>query len=45
LTVVLNGTVVNEAVKVTPASGRISLQSHGSEIFFRKVELQPITAR
>ncbi len=42
ITVLLNGKLVNQAVNVTPTRGRISLQSHGAEIFFRKVELQQI---
>ena len=42
ISVFLNGTFVNEAVKVTPTRGRISFQSHGAEIFFRKVELQHV---
>lgn len=40
--VILNGTVVNEASQVRPASGRILLQCEGSEIFFRRVELRPV---
>jgi len=43
--VILNGKVVNEASNVKPSKGRISLQSHGAEIFFRKVELQKIAAK
>lgn len=45
ITIRLNGKVVNEAVDVTPTRGRISLQSHGAEIIFRKVELQPLAAK
>lgn len=40
ITVILNGTVVNQAVNVKPSRGRIGLHSHGAEIFFRRVELQ-----
>ena len=43
ITVVVNGTVVNEATGVTPSEGPILLQCEGSEIFFRKVELRPLT--
>lgn len=39
LTIYLNRVLVNEAVKVTPQSGRIQIQSEGAEIFFRKVDL------
>jgi hypothetical protein len=35
----VNGVVVNEALQVSPARGKILLQCEGSEIFFRKVEL------
>jgi hypothetical protein len=37
--VVVNGVVVNEASKVFPSRGRILLQCEGSEIFFRRVEI------
>lgn len=37
--ILLNGVVVNKALKVTPKEGRIQIQSEGAEIFFRKVEL------
>ncbi|MBU6398826.1 MAG: DUF1080 domain-containing protein [Verrucomicrobia bacterium] len=40
--VTVNGTVVNEAFHVFPRRGRILLQCEGSEIFFRRVELQPL---
>lgn len=43
--VILNGTVVNEIQAVSPAGGRILLQCEGSEIYFRKLELQPIQKR
>lgn len=42
ITVLLNGKLVNQAMNVSPMRGRISLQSHGAEIYFRKVELQQI---
>ena len=38
----LNGTVVNEVFDVFPSSGKILLQSEGSEIFFRRVEIEPL---
>ncbi len=43
ITVSVNGKRVNEAREVFPAAGRILLQCEGSEIFFRKIELHPIT--
>jgi hypothetical protein len=42
ITVVLNGTVVNEVTDIDPRGGRILLQCEGSEIFFRRVELHPL---
>jgi hypothetical protein len=38
----VNEVLVNEAYDVFPAAGHILLQCEGSEIFFRKVELQPL---
>jgi hypothetical protein len=40
--ILLNGTVVNEAFDLFPASGQILLQCEGSEIFFRRLELLPL---
>jgi hypothetical protein len=42
ITVVVNGTTVNECYDVFPSAGKILLQSEGFEIFFRKFELQPL---
>jgi len=42
ITVSINGTVVNQAVKVTPAAGRILLQNEGSEVFFRRLQIHPL---
>ena len=39
VTVIVNGTAVNEIFDANPASGRILLQNEGYEIFFRKFEL------
>jgi hypothetical protein len=44
LTIRLNGTVVNAASKLTPHKGKILIQSEGAEVFFRKIDLQPLTA-
>jgi hypothetical protein len=42
LTVRVNGTTVNQALHVFPASGKILLQSEGFELFVRKFELRPL---
>jgi len=44
ISVRVNGVLVNEAVDCTPKSGRILLQCEGSEIFFRRVELLPLSS-
>jgi hypothetical protein len=40
--VFVDGKLANAAWNVFPASGPILLQSEGSEIFFRKIELRPL---
>ena len=45
ITILLNGTRVNDAFDVWPSQGRILLQCEGSEIFFRKLEVRPLTER
>ena len=45
VTVLVNGTVVNEATDVRPSAGQILLQCEGSEIFFRRLELRPVRKR
>ena len=42
ITVKVNDVLVNEAFDVFPSAGHILLQCEGSEIFFRKIELQPL---
>ncbi|MCC6793723.1 MAG: DUF1080 domain-containing protein [Candidatus Hydrogenedentes bacterium] len=42
LKVELNGVIVNEAIDVKPAKGRIQIQSEGAEVFVRKVELKQL---
>jgi hypothetical protein len=42
ITVIINGTTVNECYDVFPSAGKILLQSEGFEIFFRNVELRPV---
>ncbi len=39
----LNGRFVNEASELQPHEGRVLLQCEGSEIFFRRLELLPLT--
>jgi Domain of Unknown Function (DUF1080) len=41
ITVVVNGTTVNECYDTFPAAGKILLQSEGFELFVRKFELRP----
>ncbi len=42
ITVIVNGTAVNECYDVWPSAGKILLESEGFEILFRKVELHPL---
>lgn len=42
ITVIVNGTVVNEAYKAFPSAGKILLESEGFEILFRTFELRPL---
>jgi hypothetical protein len=43
ITNIINGVVVNEGRRASVSRGRILLQSEGAEIFFRAVELLPLT--
>jgi hypothetical protein len=43
ISIFLNGILVNEAYHVQPQQGRIQIQSEGAEMFFRKVELSPLS--
>lgn len=43
--ILVNGTKVNEAQEVYPASGKILLQSEGFEWFIRRLELTPLRKR
>lgn len=38
----VNGVVVNRATDVSPAQGKILLQTEGAEMFVRKLELRPL---
>ena len=42
LTYRVNGTVVNRATRVSPAQGKILLQTEGAELFVRRLELHPL---
>jgi hypothetical protein len=42
LSYVVNGKLVNEGSRSTLADGKIIIQSEGAEIFFRRIELQPV---
>ena len=42
VTVVVNGTAVNECYDVFPSGGKILLQSEGFEVLFRRFELRPV---
>jgi hypothetical protein len=41
----VNGTMVNEASRSSLTEGRILVQSEGAEIYFRRLDLEPLTAR
>lgn len=43
ITIKVNGVVANQASRVHPSLGKILLQCEGSEIFWRRLELRPIT--
>jgi hypothetical protein len=45
VTNVVNGTVVNEGTRSSFTEGRILLQSEGAEIYFRRVDLEPLIAK
>lgn len=44
LTYYVNGKLVNAATDSTFTSGRIMIQSEGAEIYFRRIDLEPLTA-
>jgi len=43
ITIFLNGTLVNKALGVKPGKGRIQIQSESAEIYFRRVDLIPLS--
>jgi hypothetical protein len=42
LTYLVNGKVVNEGTRSSLSEGKIIIQSEGAEIFFRKIDLEPL---
>ena len=42
ITNILNGKVVNAAIKCSQTRGKILFQSEGAEVFFRKIDLVPL---
>jgi hypothetical protein len=42
ITNVVNGTVVNEGTRSSLTEGRILVQSEGAEIYFRRIDLEPL---
>lgn len=40
---IVNGVVVNEGTRASVTKGRILLQSEGAEVYYRKVELTPLS--
>jgi hypothetical protein len=42
ITTILNGYVVNVGTKSSLARGKLTFQSEGAEIFFRKIEIRPL---
>jgi hypothetical protein len=43
VTLIVNGKTVNVATKSSLSKGKILLQSEGAEVFYRKVDLEPLT--
>ncbi|MGO9917239.1 MAG: DUF1080 domain-containing protein [Isosphaeraceae bacterium] len=43
ITIILNGTVVNVAIRVSHTRGKIFFESRGAEIFFRTIDLKPLS--
>jgi len=43
ITNIVNGVVVNEGIHASEVKGKILLQSEGAEVFYRKVELRPLS--
>jgi hypothetical protein len=44
ITNIVNGVVVNEGIHASETRGKIILQSEGAEVYYRKVELRPLSS-
>jgi hypothetical protein len=45
ITAIVNGRVVNYGTQASQSAGKLLIQSEGAEIFFRRVEIGPITPK
>lgn len=45
ITVLLNGKMMNQASQCSPDRGKILFQSEGAEVFFRKIDLKPLSGK
>jgi len=45
VTNIVNGKVVNEGTRSSLTEGRILIQSEGAEIYFRRIDVEPLTGR
>ncbi len=45
VTNIVNGKVVNEGFRSSLTEGKILIQSEGAEIYFRRIDLEPLTAK
>ncbi len=45
ITIKINGVTVNECYDVEPSAGRILLENENNEIYFRNLEIRPLTTR
>jgi len=45
ITNIVNGKVVNEGYRSSLTEGKILIQSEGAEIFFRRIDLEPLAAK
>lgn len=45
ITIIVNGVVVNKGYGASLRAGKLQFQSEGAEIYFRRIELQPLKSR
>ncbi len=45
LTAILNGVTVNKALEVKPCKGKVQIQTEGSELFIRRLDLLPLAKK